>query len=122
MQTLIEWQGFWMRADAVLAAVNVVWWCGAMLSLVSVMTALGCAIRWDRGMGSRPTLPPQSEFLGFGLPVQRGSFISHTEGVPVSSRPKTSPGPRTVQASSGFGVTAAPGANLASCGSLKVAV
>jgi hypothetical protein len=61
---------------------------------------------------TRPTPPLLARSYGIS-PAQRGNFVSHTELV-VSSREKTSPGPRTVHESSGLGVTAEPGKNLTS--------
>ncbi len=122
MQTLIEWQELGPRVDSVLQAASVVWWCGVILIMLSLLVVLGCALRGYRGVGLSLILPSQSEFMGFGLPAQRGNFISHTEGLPVSSRPKTSPGPRTVQGSPGFTVAVEPGTNLTSRGALKAAV
>src|SRR5580658_1537562 len=56
------------------------------------------------------------------LAAQRGNCISQTEELTPCWLEKTSPGPRTVQSSSGLSVTAEPGTNLTSRGSLKLAV
>jgi hypothetical protein len=60
MRTLVEWQELGPLADSVLQAVGVVWWCGAILIILSLLVVLGCAAQYRRS-GQRGILLPQSE-------------------------------------------------------------
>jgi len=74
MQTLVlvNWQEFSTRFDSLLlAAASAIWWFGAILSVLSLLAALYCILRWHSGAEKDLILPPESEFLGFGRALER---------------------------------------------------